>query len=138
MNSLLAPDLRKSLGELARRIGILERRVSSSTASTASDSEVIFSYAGALSSAVESPPVKVRYGGFLSVLAVAFGNAGSSSTTIDVKRNNAVIATVVVGSGVSDYIAEINVRIDAEDRISLEVTTAGTGAASMTAAARFT
>lgn len=82
--------------------------------------------------------MKLRYGGFLSVLAVALGNAGSSSTTIEVKRNSTVIATVVVGSGVSDYVADVGARVDAEDRISLEITSAGTGAADMTASARFT
>jgi hypothetical protein len=138
--SLLTPDLRRILAELARRVGILERRISSAAAtiSAGTNGEIIFSYAGTLASSTESPPVKLRYAGFLASLAVALGTDGSTDTTLEVNRNGSVIATVVVPDTVSDYVVVVGVRVNAEDRLSLTVDTAGTGAADMTAAARFT
>lgn len=139
--TLLPPDVRRILTDLTRRIGILERRISgAATSATGSpaNSDLIFSYVGPLVDATESPPVKLRYGGFLASLAVALGTDGSTDTTLEVNRNGSVIATVTVPSGSSDYVPEIGVRVNAEDRLSLTVATAGTGAADMTAAARFT
>lgn len=139
-DKILAPDIRRSLGDLARRIGILERRVGGASASatgTPPNDDIIFSHAGTLATG-ESPPAKLRYGGFLQTLAVGLGTAGSTSTTLQVKRNGTVVATVVVPTGAADYSADIGARVNAEDRISVNISAAGTGAARMTAAARFT
>lgn len=137
--SLFPPDLRRIFGDLQRRVGILERRIGVTATATGSpiNDDIIFSYAGTLAAA-ESPPAKIRYAGFLAVLAVALGTAGSTSTTLEVKKNGTVIATVVVPSSSADHGAEIGVRVAAEDRITVEIVTAGTGAADMTATARFT
>jgi len=138
--SLLSPEVRRILADLTRRVGILERRINPTavTAAGGTNGDVVFSHAGGLVSGTESPPVKLRYSGFLATLAVALGTAGSSSTTIEVKKNGTVIATVVVASSVADSVVAVGVRVYAEDRLSLTVVTAGTGAADMTAAARFT
>jgi len=138
--SLLPPDVRRLFADLTRRVGILERRISPTAAALSSgiNGDEVFSYAGALVSATESPPVKLRYSGFLAAFAVALKTAGSSSTTLEVNINGSVVATVVVPSSSSDYVIEIGVRVGAEDRLSLTVATAGTDAADMTAAARFT
>ena len=135
---LLTPDLRRTLGDLARRIGILERRIgAASTVGATANDDIIFSYAGTLTTA-ESPPAKLRYGGILATLAVGLGTAGSTSTIMQVKLNGTVVATVTVPSSSADYSAAIGARVAAEDRLTLNITTAGTGAADMTAAARFT
>ena len=138
--SLLNPEVRRMLADLARRIGILERRISSTATAVAGgvNGDETFSYDGALVSATESAPFKVRYSGFLAALAVGLGTAGSSDTTLKVKLNGTVVATVVVPSGSADYVPEIGVRVGAEDRLTILVDTAGTGAAKMTATARFT
>lgn len=138
--SLQTPDIRRIFTDLQRRVGILERRVAgaNSDTSTPANDDIIFSYAGTLAAGVESPPTKLRYSGFLAVLAIALGTAGSTSTVLKVKKNGTVVATITIGSGVADLGAEVGVRVVAEDRISLLVDTAGTGAADMTAAARFT
>lgn len=139
MSTLLTPDIRRVISDLGRRVGILERRVTGSATATGTppNDDIIFSYAGALT-AVESPPAKLRYGGFLATLSIALGTAGSSDTTVVVNRNGTVVATVVVPSGSADYGATVGARVFPEDRISLEITTVGTAAADMTAAARFT
>jgi hypothetical protein len=136
---LLVPDIRRSIGDLARRIGILERRVSTAVSATGSpaNDDIIFSYAGDLA-ATESPPVKLRYGGFFSTLSIALGTAGSTSTILEVKRNGSTVATITVPSSAADYGAAVGVRTFGEDRVSIEITTVGTGAADMTASARFT
>lgn len=137
---LLAPDPRRVLADLARRIGILERRVTGAAATstgTPANDDIIFSYAGVLATG-ESPPAKLRYGGFLATLAVGLGTAGSSSTTLQIKQNATVVATVTIPGTSADYSADIGVRVNAEDRLSINISSAGTGAANMTAAARFT
>jgi len=136
--SLLTPDLRRILGDLARRVGILERRVTAAAASVDSSSEIVFSFAGALTAAT-SPPARVWRGGNLTVLAVTFATAGSTSTVIDVLRNGTTVGTVTVPSSTEIYNGEVSARFAADvDTIALAVNTAGTGAADMTAAARFT
>lgn len=136
--SLTRPNWAAALADLQRRIGMLERRTSPGRAAgTPTNDDIIFSYAGTLTE-TESPPAKLRYGGFLAVLAVALGTAGSSDTDLDVKRNGTTVATVTVPSSSADYSTDIGVRVAAEDRITIEIVTAGTGAANMTAAARFT
>jgi hypothetical protein len=136
--SLPAPDLRRILGDLARRIGILERRVTAASASVDSSYEIVFSYAGALTAAT-SPPARVWRGGNLTVLAVTLDTAGSTATVIDVLRNGTVVGTVTVPSSTTIYNGEVSARFVADvDTLALEITTAGTGAAEMTAAARFT
>lgn len=136
--SLLSPDLRRALADLASRIGVLERRVTSAAAAVDNSHEIIFSYAGALTAAA-SPPARVWRGGNLTVLAVTFATAGSTSTIIDVLRNGITVGTVTVPSSTEAYNGEVSARFVADvDTLALEVTTAGTGAADMTAAARFT
>lgn len=136
---ILAPDIRRVLDSLGRRVGILERRVNPSAvaAGGGSNDEIIFSYPGALS-VNESPPVKLRYDGFLASVAIALTTAGSSTTTIQIKRNGTVIATLTVGSGVADSVPAVNVRVFGEDRLSVRISGVGTGAAGLTVMARFT
>jgi hypothetical protein len=136
--SLLTPDLRRVLGDLGRRVGILERRVTSAAAAVDDSHEIIFSYAGTLAETV-SPPARVWRGGNLTVLAVSLGTAGSTDTIIDVLRNGAAVGTVTVPDSVEIYNGEVSARFVADvDTLTLEITTAGMGAADMTAAARFT
>lgn len=136
---LLAPDLRRIIEGLTRRVAILERRITTSAATDAvPNDDIIFCYTGTLASASESPPVKLRYSGILSILAVGLATAGSTSTTLEVKRNGTVVATVVIPSGSADYGAHIGARFEAEDRLTVRLASAGTGAADMTATARFT
>lgn len=136
--SLLAPELRRLFVDVHRRLGILERRVSSRAASVDESHEIVFSYAGTLA-ATTSPPARVWRGGNLTVLAITFGTAGSTATVIDVQRNGTTVATVTVPSSTTIYNAEVFARYVADvDTLSLEVVTAGTGAADMTAVARFT
>lgn len=137
--TLLTPDLRRILADLARRIGLLERRINSQAATVDESHEIVFSYAGALVAATTSPPARVWRGGNLTVVAVSLGTAGSTATTLTVKRNGATVDTVTIPTGAVIYNGEVFARFAADsDRLTLTVTTVGTGAANMTAAARFT
>lgn len=136
--SLLTPDLRRILGDLASRVGVLERRVTARAASVDTSQEIIFSYAGALATGT-SPPVRVWQGGNLAVIAVTFGTAGSTSTVLTVKKNGTSVGTVTVPSSTTLYNGAVTARFAADvDVLTLTVTTVGTGAADMTATARFT
>lgn len=136
--SLLPPDLRRIFSDIQRRLGILERRVTGPAASIDTSHEIPFSYAGDLAAGTVSPPARVWRGGNLTVLAVSFGTPGSTDTTILVQRNGTTVATVVVPSGADIYNADVFARFAADsDLLTLEIDTAGTGAADMTAFARF-
>lgn len=131
------PDLRAILSALERRVVILERRIRPDGTANPANDDIIFSYAGTLISGVESPPVKVRYNGNVTVLATALGTAGSTSTVLKVNVNGSTVATVTIPSSTADYGPNVGVRLNAEDRLSLEIDTAGTDAADLTATARF-
>lgn len=133
----LAPEVRRLLADLARRVGILERRITASATTTDTSKELIFSHDGPLTEAT-SPPLGVWHGGILSVLAVKLRAAGSTDTIIDVYRDGAVVATVTVPAGDASHNGEVGSRYSDDSALALEITTAGTGAAGMTAAARFT
>lgn len=136
--TLNLPDIRTALARLDKRIGILERRTRREEPAVDDTREILFSYAGDLATGT-SPPVRVRQGGILGVLAVTLGTAGSTGTDIDVLRNGTIVATVTVPASTEIYDGDVLARFAADsDTLALEITTAGTGAADMTAAARFT
>lgn len=138
MSTILAPDVRRILADLARRIGILERRVSNAVSTVDTTDEIIFSYAGTLTTTT-SPPARSRQGGILAVVAVTLGTAGSTGTTLLVKKNGTTVQTISVPSSTTVYNADIGARFAADaDVLTLTISAAGTGAADMTAAARFT
>lgn len=132
----LPPDQGRQIRELERRLAILERRITAAGVAADDSFEIVFSYAGTLAASV-SPPVRVRRAGNLAVLAFTFGTPGSTDTTVDVIRNGTVVATVVVPDSVETFNGLVGFRLDAEDQLSLEITTAGTGASDMTVGARF-
>lgn len=135
---LLTPDLRRILTDLGSRLGILERRVADRAASVDDSQEIIFSYAGTLASGT-SPPARVWRGGNLAVVAVTFATAGSTSTVLTVNKNGTAVGTVTVPASTTVYNGDVIARFVADvDVLTLTVTTAGTGAADMTATARFT
>jgi hypothetical protein len=135
--TITRPDWAAAIADLARRLGNLERRTTPAVLVDGGH-EIVFSYAGALTAAV-SPPARVWRGGNLTVLAVTLGTAGSTSTVIDVLRNGTVVGTVTVPSSTEIYNGEVSARFIADvDTLALEITSAGTGAAELTAAARFT
>lgn len=134
---LVAPDVKRMIADLQNRVGILERRVTSRPAQAVTVETLVFSYAGALAAST-SPPARLRAGGILSILAVTLGTAGATDTVLDVYRNGALAATVTVPDGATAYNAEVGVRFTAEsDQLVLAIATPGTGAADMTAEARF-
>jgi len=135
--SLQLPDFLRRIAGLEGRVGILERRITSSGESVDRSHSILFSLAGGLSVST-SPPVRVWRGGNLTVIAVTLGTAGTTDTVIDVFRNGTVVATITVPDGATAHNGSVFVRFAAEDSLALEITTAGTGAADMTAEARVT
>lgn len=133
----LPPDDPRRITDLERRVGILERAIRNTTGAPAVD-ELVFSYAGGLSSGTESPPKIIRVSGILTVLAVAFKTAGSTDTILEIKHNGTVGNTITVPASNTEVVVQVAVAYSAGDTVALAVNTAGTGAADMTAAARFT
>lgn len=135
---LLAPDIRRIIEDFGRRIAILERRITGEPAAIDDSHSIIFSHSGTVLAST-SPPARVWKGGNLTVLAVTFGTAGSTDTVIAVERNGTTVATVTVPASTEAYNGTVSARYVADvDTLSLTVTSAGTGAADMTAEARFT
>lgn len=98
----------------------------------------IFSYAGALASATTSPPIRIKTGGTMVILAVTLGTAGSTNTVLDILKNGVSAATVTITGGTTVHNETVSIAYAADtDLLAIKVTTTGTGAADMTAEARF-
>ena len=130
----LPPDDHRRLADLESRIAILERKLGSTGA--AAVDELVFSFPGALT-VIESPEKFLAASCVLTTLAVVMKPAGSTSTSIAIKRNGATKATVTVPASTTKIVLQVAVAFTAGDVVSLEPTSVGTGAANMTATARF-
>lgn len=133
---LVAPDVRRIIADLERRVGVLERRVTTRSATAETVETIMFSYAGTLAVSV-SPPTRPHTGGILTILAVTLGTPGTDDVILGVFRNGALVATVTVPAGVAAYNGEVNARFAAESDLLIVAIADGGGAADMTAEARF-
>lgn len=109
------------------------------TAATLGAQDQTFSYAGALASGTTSPPVRLRFSQTATLVAVTLGTAGSTSTVLDLLKNGVSVDTITVAAAGTIHDEVLSVAYTADtDVLELTVTTAGTGAADMTATVRFT
>jgi hypothetical protein len=65
-----------------------------------------------------------------SIVAV-LNTAGASNTTIDVKRNGAVIQTVIIPANSQHFAVEGTFTLEANDAVSVDVTVPGSGASDL-------
>lgn len=125
------PDQVGALAGMNGRLGDLERKTSP-TVRPVEEERAVFSFPGSLFLAV-SPVYRVRRGGSLVQVSVDLVTAGSSSTSLKVRRNGAQIgSTVTVGSGVTSlptYLGQF--RVAADDLLQVEVSGVGAGAADL-------
>lgn len=135
--TLRLPDLRTTLEGLRKRIEVLERRIREQPGAETED-ELIFSLPGALVAST-SPRGYVRNTSRLVNVVVSLGTAGSSTTTVLVKKNGSTIETITLGSGVNFDRTRTSVSFTADsDYMTVTVSGVGTGAADLTVQARFT
>ena len=132
--ALNRPSFTADIAGIDRRVGALERRTTPAAAKP--DTSIMFSYAGPLATTV-SPPTRVRAGGVLTDLAVTLGTAGSTDTLLVVGRNGTDAAVITVPAGYTTFDGPVGVRYGASDILVVAIASAGTGAADMTAEARF-
>lgn len=134
--TLQLPDLRRTLADLERRLQILERRIRASAPDSV-DSEIIFSLSGTVI-ASSSSKAFVRTGGRLVKVVCSLVTAGTTTTTVQIKKNGSTVVTVNLGSGVTldETIANVEFGKDS-DALSITVSAAGSGAAGLTVQTRF-
>lgn len=133
--SIVPPDLRRILTDLARRVAILERRVRPDD--TGGDNELIFTLPGTVIVS-ESPPATLRHGGYVTAMRCLLGAAGSTATTVTLDQDGTTVATATLGSGVTVVEIGVRVRFGADtERITIAVTGAGTGAEDLTVQVRY-
>lgn len=93
---------------------------------------VPFSYAGTLAVATSTPWVPDEDVSLREVRAL-LGTAGTSNTVVTVYVNGVSAGTVTLGSGVTNNSASLSAALSADtDVVTVETTTAGTGAADLT------
>lgn len=132
---LLPPDIRRLVASLETRVSALERRLQFGL-SAPSDDEIIFTLPGTLA-ATESPPVRIRGGAVVSSVAVNLGTAGSTTTTIEVRRDGVAVGAVQLASGVTETKFPLGARFGSDqERLTVAVTTVGTGARNLTVQVR--
>jgi hypothetical protein len=136
--AVLPPGPRQVPRSHAGRLHELETRRQSAQQKPASEDElIVFSHAGALATSTSGPYVPLRKGRLFYVLCV-LGTAGSSSTVVSIKKNGSEITTVTLAS--SDTIEAKNLSTSfavGADKLTIGITTVGTGAADLTVECRF-
>lgn len=132
--ALSRPSIMGDIAGLDRRVGNLERRTT--PAGAQQPVTIMFSYAGPLTATV-SPPTRVQSRGTLTELAVTLGTAGSTDTLIVVGKNGTDAAIITVPAGATTFDAPVGVYYGASDILVVAIASPGTGAANMTAEARF-
>lgn len=94
--------------------------------------EVTASYFGTPTVAT-SPPYRWRYDVYVGEATASLGTAGSTNTTIDVKKNGTTLQTITLGNGVSTASVAINTAFTADtDVLTFAITAVGTGAQNLT------
>lgn len=75
-----------------------------------------------------SGPWTCRQNGFISELLFALGTAGTSDTTIDFEVNLTNLFTSTLVSGATTLIVPLQIDIFVDDRVTVNVTSAGAAA----------
>ncbi len=120
-----------------RRIAIAIAPLEAPVAATPAPIDVPFTYAGALSVST-SPKWFPQSNVTLFQVYASLVTAGTSNTVLTVYQNGASIGTITMGSGVVALAVTFNTAFVANVHyIQVGITTVGTGAAGLTAQARF-
>lgn len=98
--------------------------------------ESIMSMSGNLALAT-SPPYRPPYAASIREVIALLGTAGSTNTTIDIKKNGNAFTTLTLGNGVNFYSATPNSSFTTTDNLTVQVTGVGSGAKDLTVQTRF-
>lgn len=90
-----------------------------------------FSFNGAFTAST-SPPWYPQHTALITKIHCALGTTGSSTTTVQLKVNGSVVASVNLGSGVPYNSATLSKKVFWYDSVTCTVSAAGTGAADLT------
>lgn len=97
---------------------------------------VQWSYSGALTAGAVSTPYRPKNDQRLTEVIVWLGTAGSSNTVVTVKVNGSSVGTVTLASGDTQKSVTFETKLlSRTDVLTMELTTAGTGAADLSAEA---
>ena len=134
--TLQLPDVRVLLRNLERRLSILERRIREQQGAAFND-ETVFSLPEAVAAST-SPKAYLRADCRMVNVVASLGTAGSSTTTVQVKKNGSTVVTLTLAASATFTRTRANVGfIEDTDYITVTVSAAGTGAKDLTVQARF-
>jgi len=133
-SSRQTPEADRIIAKSLQRIDELERRLANAERVRIPTKE--WSLPGAVYLST-SGPWKPTGAVKVSVFRALLTTPGTSTTTVRLRRNGAVVATLNMGSGIND--AEIPLSIDyaRPDRLDFEISSAGLGAAMLTVIVEF-
>lgn len=135
-STLLLPELGRILAGLERRLVILERRIRNEP-TVPSHSEIMFTLPGSLTGST-SPKAYLRVDSRLVNIVCSLGTAGTSTTTVQVKKNGTTIATVNLTSGATFSRARAAEMFVADtDALTVTISAVGSAAANLSVQARF-
>lgn len=135
---LTPPDIRSMVREAIRRIDLLERRLSN-LAKRKTVLDIPFSRDGAVDLAVSSPYYLADPGGTVFEIVVSLRVAATSgTTTVVLLRNGLEVASITLTAGqTTRRVKNLAITYTGnQDRMNVEITTAGTDAAGLTAQVR--
>lgn len=135
-STLLLPEIGRILAGFERRLAIIERRIRTPP-TFPTETELIFSLPGVVLVST-SPKAYLRADSRLVNIVCSLGTTGTSTTTVQIKKNGSTIATVTLTSGVGfSRIRAGETFIADSDAVTVNVSGAGTGAAGLIVQLRF-
>lgn len=133
--SNIPPSVERLISTLSRRVDTLERRLKA--LESAYEPELPFVQSGAVSPG-ESPPWIRRKAGRLTDVVVLLGQAGTTPTDVEVRKNGRAVYFATLAAGVNQLHMSISVSASANtDRFTVAVTKAGAGAVDLTVVTRW-
>lgn len=92
----------------------------------------VFSYAGIPSTSTYSPPFRVDGTASRIGLRGLLGTSGAANTTCGIYRGGSLLASVTLGSGVTDAVTTTDVALADGDLLKAHATAVGSGAVDLT------
>lgn len=123
------PNIEAMFRAVNRRLDELERRLRAQP--TAFSPEVVFTWYGPLATA-QSPVATRRDPAKLVIVDAHLDTAGASDTVVHVLKNGVLVVTVTIPAGLVTVNVPCSVQFDTGDRLQDSITTAGSGAVSLT------
>lgn len=119
----LPPDQSAAISGLTARVERLERRIGADTKRAVGPPPLVFSYSGALTNGVESPPWYPAGNCYLTQARVSLLANATTNHLVDVYVNGAFVQTLTLPSGSKTIVSSTNITVTAGSYVTMKTNT---------------